>query len=89
MTKMLIEVPDQMHKIIKSIAMVNHESVKSLMLRGVSKIIKEETKIDINHLSEQQVDKLLKPLIKKYIKQLNEGNEQTYGKKEFFEKLKK
>lgn len=93
MTKMIVEVPDQLHRMIKSLAGANGESIKAFVLRGIEQVIKSEAKISVkkpngNYISEEEADKLLKPVIMKYINQINAGKLELYSKKEFFKKLK-
>jgi hypothetical protein len=94
MTKMIVEIPDPLHRLIKSLAGAKGESIKSLILRAIENVIKQEANINVkanngDYITEEQADEMLKPVILKYISQINNGTFTGYTKEEFFKKLKK
>jgi hypothetical protein len=68
MTKMIIDAPAELHRMIKAIASANGESMKNLILRSIESIIKKETGIDIkkpngSYISEKESHKTIEKLI--------------------------
>ena len=91
MTKMIVEIPDPLHRLVKTFAGANGETIKSVVTRAIENMLTNEAGINAKnkYLSEEQADEMLKPVILKYADQIKKGTFEGFDKKEFFEQLKK
>ena len=90
---MIVEIPDPLHRLIKTLAGAKGETIKSLVLRAIENVVRQEAHIEVKnidnkYLTEEQTDEMLKPVLMKYVNQVKQGIFEGYDKKEFFEKLK-
>lgn len=46
MTKVLIEVPDNLHRLVKTVASSKGETMKDFIIRAIQELVRQETKID-------------------------------------------
>ena len=72
MTRLTIDLPDSLHKTLKSLSVVDGQTMRNIAISAleryaVSRVGKEK---DIN---ENEVDELLKPVLLKYVEQIEEG----------------
>ncbi len=92
---MIVEIPDPLHRLIKTLAGSKGESIKSLVLRALENVVQKENNITVKnksdgiYITEEQADAMLEPVILKHIDQIKKGKFEGYNKKEFFTKLKK
>lgn len=92
MTKVLIEVPDNLHRLVKSVASSKGESLKNFVLRAMAQLIKQETKnaAQISHtISEAEADELLKPYLLTLANNVANKKAKTINSDKFFSQLKK
>lgn len=95
MSRITIEIPNSLHRAVKSYVGAKGETIKDFFVLAAEKHLKSESGIDLrskqkeSHISEEQADEILKPLIVKYIKQIQKGDFEGYEKDKFFSELDK
>jgi hypothetical protein len=93
MTKVLIDVPDNLHRLIKTITVSKGETIKHFVLRAMNEMAKQEVKSNVSHtndlISEDEADALLKPYLKSLVNDIDNGKEKTISSSEFFKELGK
>lgn len=102
MTKLTIEIPDSLHRTVKSFSSANGETIKDFFIAAVTEKLKKlpENKIIIKkpmkqtkkklakHISEKEADKILKPYLLSLIKRIENGEEDVYSWEEVKRDLK-
>jgi len=95
MSRITIEIPNSLHRAVKSFVGASGETIKNFFVEAAKEHLKDKMTIDPKtqnsqekYITEEQADKMLKPLILKYINQIKEGKFAGYSKNEFFDKLK-
>lgn len=59
MTKVLIEVPDNLHRLVKTVASSKGETMKDFIIRAIQELVRQETKTaSLDDLSELFVSKI-------------------------------
>jgi hypothetical protein len=102
MTKLTIEIPDSLHRTIKSFASANGETIKDFFIAAVTEKLKKLPKNKIitkkpmkknknklpKYISEKEADKMLKPYLLRLIKRIENGEEEVYSWEEVKRDLK-
>jgi hypothetical protein len=92
MTKVMIEVPDNLHRLVKTVASSKGETMKHFMLRAMEFVAKQEAKINTNNsdnINETEADNLLKPYLSKLVDDISNGKEGLVDSRAFFDELAK
>ena len=92
MTKVMIEVPDNLHRLVKTVASSKGETMKHFMLRAMEFLAKQEANINTNtsdNINETEADNLLKPYLSKLVDNISSDKEGLVDSKTFFDELAK
>lgn len=103
MTKLTIEIPDSLHRTVKSFASANGETIKDFFIEAVTEKLKNTPKNKIiakkpikktknkssQYITEKEADKMLKPYLMRLIKRIESGEEEVYSWEEVKKELKK
>lgn len=88
----MIEVPDNLHRLVKTVASSKGETMKHFMLRAMEFVAKQEANINIDNsdnINETEADNLLKPYLSKLVDNISSGKEELIDSKTFFDELTK
>ncbi len=98
MSKLTLEIPDALHRTVKSVASANGETIKQFFIDAVTEKLKQTSKSKKlmkktkekypKYITEKQADKMLMPYLLRMIKRIESGEEKTYSKEEFFKELR-
>lgn len=103
MTKLTIEIPDSLHRTVKSFASAHGASIKDFFVEAATEKLKKQAKstkksgkISLQkpktksqkYITEAQADKMLKPYLIRMIKRIESGEEETLSWKEVKKQLK-
>jgi len=103
MSKLTLEIPDALHRTVKSFASAHGETIKDFFIAAATeklqknstlktkkplKTAKKTTKKSQKFITEEQADKMLKPYLLRMVKRIEKGEEKIYDKDEFFKKLR-
>jgi hypothetical protein len=100
MTKLTLEIPDSLHRTIKSFASANGETIKDFFVKVVTeelkksakslkkKTAKKPVKKLSKYITEEEADEMLKPYLLRMVKRIESGEEELYSEEEFFKKLR-
>jgi hypothetical protein len=96
MSKLTLEIPDALHRTVKSVASANGETIRQFFIDAVVEKLKQTSKSkkpmkktkSKKYITEKEADKMLMPYLKRMIKRIESGEEKTYDKDEFFKKLR-
>ncbi len=94
MTKVIIDLPNDLHRSIKSYAGANGETIKNFFICAAEEKLKyhnkakSKKKIKDEFISEEEADEMLKPYLIRLIKRINEGKEKTCSWEEAKKELK-
>jgi len=99
--KLTIEISEDLHKTVKSYASIKGKTMKEFFIEAVedslskegiektqSKKTKKMTSKNKKYITEKEADKMLRPLILKVVKRIQNGEEELYDKDEFFKRLR-
>ena len=95
MTKVMIDVPDNLHRLVKSLASSKGETIKHFVLRAMEDSAKQEaSKINISNsnqefINEEEADNLLKPYLLALVDDIQSGKEKVIDSEIFFNELAK
>ena len=95
MTKVMIEVPDNLHRLVKSLASSKGETMKHFVLRSMEYLVKQEvsnsniSNANQEFISEEEADHLLKPYLLALVNDVQNGKEKIIDSKIFFNELAK
>lgn len=101
MTKLTIEIPDALHRTVKSFASAHGESIKDFFVEAATEKLKKSAKINPKNIgkktkkktskfiSEKEADKMLRPYLLRLIKRIESGEEETYTWEEVKKELGK
>jgi hypothetical protein len=92
MTKVMIEVPDNLHRLVKTVASSKGETMKHFVLRAMEFLAKQEANSNMNssdNISETEADNLLKPYLSKMVDDISSRKEGLVDSKTFFDELEK
>ncbi len=92
MTKVMIEVPENLHRLVKTVASSKGETMKHFMLRAMEFVAKQEANIDTNisdNINETEADNLLRPYLSKLVDNISRDKEALVDSKTFFDELAK
>ena len=95
MTKVIIDLPTELHRAVKSFTGANGETMKSFFISAAEEKLKYQTKVNSKKkikdefITEEEADAMLKPYLIRLVKRINEGKEKTYSWEEFQRELKK
>ncbi len=102
MSKLTLEIPDSLHRAVKSMASANGETIKDFFIDAVTEKLKKSSKKPIakkpmkktkkkntKYITEEQADKMLKPYLLRMIKRIENGEEETYSWDKVKEELEK
>jgi hypothetical protein len=92
MTKILIEVPENLHRLVKTVASSKGETMKHFVLRAMEFVAKQEANSNTNtsdNISETEADNLLKPYLSKMVDDISSRKEGLIDSKTFFDELAK
>lgn len=90
----MIDVPNNLHRLVKSIASSKGETIKHFVLRAMESVAKQEAgKINIDDncdfISEEEADNLLKPYILALVDDIKNDKEEVLDSEDFFDELAK
>ena len=88
----MIEVPENLHRLVKTVASSKGETMKHFMLRAMEFLAKQEANSNTNtsdNISETEADNLLKPYLSKLVDDVSSGKEGLVDSKTFFDELAK
>jgi hypothetical protein len=96
MTKLTLEIPDSLHRTVKSFASAHGETIKSFFVEAAMEKLKKPMKLKVKkspkksskYITEKEADKMLKPYLIRLVQRIESGEEETYDKEEFFKKLR-
>jgi len=104
MTKLTLEIPDALHRTVKSFASAHGKTIKDFFIDAAmeklkkkpqlktktttTKTMKKPAKKPTKYITEKEADKMLKPYLLRMIKRIQSGEEETYSEEEFFKKLR-
>lgn len=96
MTKLTIDIPDDLHHAIKSYSSIRGVTIKEFMIEAATASLKGNKKItpkmkskkSSKYITEKEADKLLKPYLLRLINRIEKGEEELYSWDEAKEKLK-
>ncbi len=95
MTKVIIDLPTDLHRSIKSFTGANGETMKNFFISAATEKLKYQNKVKSKKkvkdefITEEEADAMLKPYLIRLVKRINEGKEKVLSEKEFFEELSK
>lgn len=100
MTKLTIEIPDALHRTVKSFASAHGETIKDFFIEAATEKLKKtknlKTKLPMKtqkkspkYITEKEADKMLKPYLLRMVKRIESGKEKTYSWEEVKKRLKK
>ena len=95
MTKVMIEVPENLHRFIKIVASSKGETMKHFVLRAIESLVKQEARTEISNsnnqefITEEEADNLLKPYLSAIVADIEKGSEKVMDSKTFFGELAK
>jgi hypothetical protein len=104
MTKLTLEIPDNLHRTVKSFASAHGETIKDFFVDAVvtklktshktktkipTKTMKKPHKKNSKYITEKEADKLLRPYLLRLIQRIENGEEETYSWDEVMRGLKK
>ena len=94
MTKVIVDIPNPLHRMIKSIAVSRGESMKNIIMQGLESLVKKEMKTEIKtsndeYITEEEADKMLRPYLLKMAERIDKGEEKLLSWKEVKKQLKK
>ncbi len=103
MTKLTLEIPDALHRTVKSFASAHGETIKDFFIDAATERLKKKSKLKTikvtkktmkntakkpsKYITEKEADRMLKPYLLRMIRRIQSGEEETYSKEEFFKKL--
>lgn len=90
----MLEIPDPIHRVMKSVASSNGETMKDFVLRAMEVLLRKEAKIDVRsardgYITEKEADQILKGFLTKTASNIHGKKEVLISEKEFFKELKK
>lgn len=88
----MIEVPDNLHRLVKTVASSKGETMKHFVLRAMEFLAKQEANSNMNssdNISETEADNLLKPYLSKMVDDISSRKEGLVDSKTFFDELEK
>jgi hypothetical protein len=94
MTKVMIDVPDNLHRLVKTIATSQGETMKHFVLRAMENLAKQEAKIKNDNsihelIGEDEADNFLKPYLSTLVAKITNGEEKVMSSESFFKELAK
>ncbi|MES2678101.1 MAG: hypothetical protein V4612_07335 [Pseudomonadota bacterium] len=99
MTKVIIDLPTDLHRAVKSFTGANGETMKHFFISAAEEKLKyqktqsknkiSKKKIKDEFISEEEADAMLKPYLIRLVKRINEGKEKVLSEQEFFAELAK
>ncbi len=93
MTKVMIDVPDNLHRLVKSLASSKGETIKHFVLRAMEDSAKQEaSKISNSNqefINEEEADNILKPYLLATVDDIQSGKEKFIDSESFFNELAK
>lgn len=100
MSKLTLEIPDALHRTVKSFASAHGETIKDFFIQAATEKLQKSTKIKTTlpmkkakktqkkYLTEKEADKMLKPYLIRMIQRIESGEEKVYSKEEAFKMLR-
>lgn len=90
MTKVIIELPTELHRAVKSFVGANGDTMKNFFISATEEKLKQKTKKKNKDqfITEEEADKMLKPYLLRLVKRINEGKEKLYSWEEVKKELK-
>jgi hypothetical protein len=92
MTKLLIDVPDNLHRYVKTVASSKGESLKKFVLRAMENLANKESgnfNQDFAVIDEETANKALSPYLSSLVKNIDSGEELVLDSESFFDELNK
>ncbi len=103
MSKLTLEIPDSLHRAVKSMASAHGETIKDFFIDAVTeklkktskkkpiakKPMKKTKKKNSKYITEKEAEKMLKPYLLRMIKRIESGEEETYSWDEVKQELEK
>ena len=95
MTKVMIDVPDNLHRLVKSLASSKGETMKHFVLRSMEYLVKQEvgnsniSNSNQEFINEEEADNILKPYLLTLVDDIKNGKEKVINSKPFFNELAK
>ena len=93
MTKVLIDLPNPLHRMIKSIASSKGEPMKNIIMESLENLVKKEINADGKYsknenITEKEADEMLRPYIIKLANRIDTGQEDLLSWSEVKKQLK-
>jgi hypothetical protein len=93
MTKVIIDLPTDLHRAVKSFTGANGETMKHFFISAAEEKLKyqktkSKKKIKDEFITEEEADAMLKPYLIRLVKRINEGKEKSYSWEEAKKELK-
>ena len=85
MTKVIIDLPTELHRSIKSFTGANGETMKNFFISAATEKLKYQNKtkskkkVKDEFITEEEADAMLKPYLIRLVKRINEGKEKSYS----------
>jgi dipeptidase len=95
MTRLTIEMPDPLHKVIKSLAIMKGDSIKNITIEALTNYAKSSagivasSKTSKSGFTEEEAEKMLIPYFKKMIESIESGSKKFYTKEEYMKEINK
>lgn len=74
MTRLTIDLPDSLHKTLKSLSVISGKTMRDMAITAIDKYtqvkIEKKTIFSSDDISENEADLILKPVIEEYVKQI-------------------
>lgn len=77
MTRFTIELPNGLHKALKSFSVVNGQTMKDIAIFALESYVQSRIGNKLNNdtqITEEQADELLQPVLMQYANQIQDGN---------------
>lgn len=100
MSKLTLEIPDALHRTVKSFASAHGETIRDFFIQAATEKLQKSAKIKTTkpmkktskktkkYLTEEEADKMLKPYLIRLIQKIESGEEQLLTWEEVKKELK-
>lgn len=105
MSKLTLEIPDALHRTVKSFASAHGETIKDFFIQAATEKLKKSSKLKTEfkplapmkktkkqnpkYITEKEADKMLKPYLLRMIQRIESGEEEVLSWEEVKKELKK
>lgn len=101
MSKLTLEIPDALHRTVKSFASAHGETIKDFFIQAATEKLHKSTKLKTTtpmkktkktqkkFITEKEADKMLKPYLIRMIQRIESGEEEVMSWDEVKKELKK